>query len=85
MNRIESEFVIRDYAIEYNYITERKGYEPDEVIKDKVRINAMYKQQAINNFENWMFNIKKIHSYHIISVTEIEENKQVLKYTEDDV
>ena len=36
-------------------------------------------------FENWMFNIKKIHSYHIISVTEIEENKQVLKYTEDDV
>ena len=79
MNRIESEFVIRDYEIEYNYITER------EVIKDKVRINAMYKQQAINNFENWMFNIKKIHSYHIISVTEIEENKQVLKYTEDDV
>ena len=32
-----------------------------------------------------MFNIKKIHSYHIISVTEIEENKQVLKYTEDDI
>ena len=55
------------------------------MIKDKVRINAMFKQQAINNFENWMFNIKKIHSYHIISVTEIEENKQVLKYTEDDV
>ena len=85
MNRIESEFVIRDYEIEYNYITEREGYEPDEVIKDKVRINAMYKQQAINNFEHWMFNIMNIHSYHIISVTEIEENKQVLKYTEDDV
>ena len=80
MNRIESEFVIRDYEIEYNYITER-----DEVIKDKVRINAMYKQQAINNFEHWLFNIMNIHSYHIISVTEIEENKQVLKYTEDDV
>ena len=80
MNRIESEFIIRDYEIEFSYITER-----DEVIKDKVRINAMYKQQAINNFEHWLFNKMNIHSYHIISVTEIEENKQVLKYTEDDV